>query len=494
MNRRRVHDWQEIARRGRNHAVLCMSIFIEGYRRRLAERRRKWGFTPHIYRQFAGARWFSQREMQEFRTAFVAAERRQPGFLVQNARDYLKLLSGIRSWCRRIEGRNFRTANNRELAETLEAYADWWVSTARFVYNYILINDYLAKAISEAVMDRQRDTHRQMQDVFTMITPFRKTEARLEKEELTRLAQRLRSGQLRLDTPVWKKAVQGHLGAFAHLNRYVFYGKSYTAADIRQRVRALLKGDHLKRQIRELRASEPNEPKIRRRIRAYRFDRRMQQLIAAARWWAYVPNCWDETFISVVHRLQPLFREIGRRLGLTYDELIELRHQEVLAYLKGKPIPRNIHTLVRERYRDSAQILEYGRVRLLSTSALRAYYGSEQHRLAKEPTLRLRELKGQAASPGMARGRVAVVMSVKEIGKVRKGQILVTPATTPMHVPAMEKAVAIITDEGGLLSHAAIVSRELHVPCVVGLKIATKVFKDGDRVEVDANTGIVRKL
>ena len=66
--------------------------------------------------------------------------------------------------------------------------------------------------------------------------------------------------------------------------------------------------------------------------------------------------------------------------------------------------------------------------------------------------------------------------------------------TRPELVPAMKKAAAIVTDEGGLTSHAAIVSRELGIPCVVGTKISTKIFKDGDLVEVNANHGSVRKI
>jgi pyruvate,water dikinase len=72
--------------------------------------------------------------------------------------------------------------------------------------------------------------------------------------------------------------------------------------------------------------------------------------------------------------------------------------------------------------------------------------------------------------------------------------VLVTSMTTPDFIVAMKKAGAIVTDEGGLSCHAAIVSRELKIPCVIGTKIATKVFKDGDRVEVDANKGIVKIL
>ena len=71
--------------------------------------------------------------------------------------------------------------------------------------------------------------------------------------------------------------------------------------------------------------------------------------------------------------------------------------------------------------------------------------------------------------------------------------ILVASMTTPELLPAIKKAAAIVTDEGGITSHAAIVSTEMHKPCIVGTKIATKVFKDRDFVEVDAEEGIARK-
>ena len=102
-------------------------------------------------------------------------------------------------------------------------------------------------------------------------------------------------------------------------------------------------------------------------------------------------------------------------------------------------------------------------------------------------------LKGSAASGGKVRGRVRVVLNPKG-AKLEKGEILIAGMTRPEYVPLMKKAAAIVTDEGGITSHAAIISRELGIPCVIGTKIATKVFKDGDLVEVDANKGIARKL
>jgi len=72
-----------------------------------------------------------------------------------------------------------------------------------------------------------------------------------------------------------------------------------------------------------------------------------------------------------------------------------------------------------------------------------------------------------------------------------KGEVLVTTMTSPEFVPAMHKAIAIVTDEGGVLCHAAIVSREMNKPCIIGTRIATKVLRDGDFVEVNTKEGYI---
>ena len=104
------------------------------------------------------------------------------------------------------------------------------------------------------------------------------------------------------------------------------------------------------------------------------------------------------------------------------------------------------------------------------------------------------EIKGQSASSGKVEGLVKIVSSVKALTKVNRGDILVAAMTMPKYLPAMKKAAAFVTDEGGLTCHAAIIAREMKKPCVIGTKIATQILKDGDLVEVDADKGVVRKL
>ncbi|MGB6838838.1 MAG: phosphoenolpyruvate synthase, partial [Microgenomates group bacterium] len=104
---------------------------------------------------------------------------------------------------------------------------------------------------------------------------------------------------------------------------------------------------------------------------------------------------------------------------------------------------------------------------------------------------RMSLLAGSAASPGIATGHVRIIKNPKEINKVKKGDVLVSTMTSPDFVPAMKKAAAIVTDQGGQTSHAAIVSRELGVPCIVGTKEATTKLKDGMLVTVDGAKGLV---
>ncbi|MEK7652119.1 MAG: PEP-utilizing enzyme [Patescibacteria group bacterium] len=116
------------------------------------------------------------------------------------------------------------------------------------------------------------------------------------------------------------------------------------------------------------------------------------------------------------------------------------------------------------------------------------------HPILKDRYGKMDSIKGLIANKGFAVGRAKIVKIAHEIGKVKKGDILFAPTTFPSFIMGMKRAAAFVTDEGGITSHAAITAREMKKPCVIGTQIGTKVFKDGDLIEVDANNGIVRKV
>lgn len=104
-------------------------------------------------------------------------------------------------------------------------------------------------------------------------------------------------------------------------------------------------------------------------------------------------------------------------------------------------------------------------------------------------------IKGIVASSGkIVRGKARVLLGTSMIKEMKTGEILITAMTSPEYIPAMHKAAAIVTDEGGLTCHAAIVSRELKKPCIIATHNATKAFKTGDLLEVNTKTGVIKKL
>lgn len=139
---------------------------------------------------------------------------------------------------------------------------------------------------------------------------------------------------------------------------------------------------------------------------------------------------------------------------------------------------------------DIEWALEKGKLYITQSRAVTTFKKTVQ----KEEVIKAKVLlKGETASPGSASGSVKVVKSLKELGKVKQGDVMVAVMTTPDMVPAMKKAAAIITDEGGMTCHAAIVSREMQIPCIVGTRKATKTLKDKQTVTVAATHAVVYK-
>ena len=104
------------------------------------------------------------------------------------------------------------------------------------------------------------------------------------------------------------------------------------------------------------------------------------------------------------------------------------------------------------------------------------------------------EIIGLVANGGTAIGPVKICKTISDVSKVKKGDILVTGMTRPEFLPAIKNAAAIVTDEGGITSHAAIIARELGIPAVIGTRVATRVLRDGMTVEVKADHGLIKKL
>lgn len=189
--------------------------------------------------------------------------------------------------------------------------------------------------------------------------------------------------------------------------------------------------------------------------------------------------------------LRSLLKEIYKRFGVKVGDLFFYDYDEMKNLFAGKKVRKDI---VEKRKKGYALIsLKNKKIILIGNKF------KELFKEVVEMEKKVEELSGQVAMKGKARGKVRLILHnkrniSKEVAKFKEGEILVTEMTRPDTVLACKKAAAIITDEGGITSHAAIISRELKIPCVMGAKIATRVLKNGDLVEVDAYRGIVKTL
>lgn len=177
----------------------------------------------------------------------------------------------------------------------------------------------------------------------------------------------------------------------------------------------------------------------------------------------------------------PQLKRIASEVGLTYKELLHVTYEELISNnLPSKEI-------IDQRMKDFAMVLEDNTIKCVigdECEQIRQHLKSEADSVT--------EFKGTIAQKGIITGTARLVFSKDDYATVQNGDILVTSMTTPNMVPIMKKTVAFVTDEGGITCHAAIISREMKKPCIIGTKIATQVLKNGDTIEVDANNGVVR--
>ena len=188
-----------------------------------------------------------------------------------------------------------------------------------------------------------------------------------------------------------------------------------------------------------------------------------------------------------------ILKEVVERFDISLKEVRAMRLNEIIEFIKTGKIDR---LEIKKRIKCFLMGMEDGFFKL--------YSGKEAEKLKSdliksEDYSKVKELKGKVAMKGFVVGK-AVVFKWGEKGfkekmfEMNQGDILVAGQTRPNLIPAIRKASAIVTDEGGITSHAAVVSRELKIPCIVGVHKGTDVFKDGDLIEVDADKGIVRKV
>jgi len=192
------------------------------------------------------------------------------------------------------------------------------------------------------------------------------------------------------------------------------------------------------------------------------------------------------------HYLAELLKEIARRLKWDYKNVYYLTNEEIKAYLQKNIIPDQKQA----ESRRSLVVMIY-RAKNCTQEMFLGKEAKEYDRLIFQAIEKINtrsELRGMIACRGnfeSVEGEVNIVRNVR-LDPFKEGTILVTSMTRPEFVPLLKKAKAVITDEGGITSHAAIVSRELNIPCIIGTKVASSKLKNGDTVSMNMQKGLIK--
>ena len=328
--------------------------------------------------------------------------------------------------------------------------------------------------------------------IATMTYPSEHTPLFLSQQALLSLGAEIQKGNLK-ETAV-EEALNRWLNAYAHIP-VNFCDEPWSMSDARSQLDGFLS----KNCSEELTASIANNERLIHHA-ASRLaeinDPAITLLAHALATGTSLNEFRKNVFSRVSLGYRPLFQEMARRSGSsTWRDIFYLTHEETTMIVRGEHVP--VRKLKAERQIVAIEITDDGVRRFVDPERTRAfaeYIRSVHGAPTREKTEAVESFKGFSANKGVVRGIVKVVMNSSEFHKIHPGDILVTAMTSVDFVPVMEKAGAFVTNEGGVTSHASIVSREMNKPCIIGTKIATQVLKDGDEVEVNADEGIVKIL
>jgi len=375
---------------------------------------------------------------------------------------------------------NFTSLTQEDLNQKFEHFSEiyflWWTLTISVELITTSIEPLLGKGLKDYYKDEQVKEFNK--DFAILTSPLALTFYRQEQKDLLEI--------LALPNKKWGSALKAHQQNYFWMYNSYLKAKKLNVNYFRKEAEkfAKTKWKPLFEEINNY--SENTKFQKSQIIKRLYLKREVRDLISLVEKFAQFQDQRKALNFKSDHYLQIFVDEYARRLKIKSDDLKMLLFKELTAF--SDELKKNLIKKRKECF-----------VLVCKNTGIKHFVGSKalflHKRFGKVRKIKESMIHGRVASVGKEyhfRGTAKVVLTIKEIGKVKKGDVLVTTMTSPDFVIGMKKAIAIITDTGGILSHAAIVSRELKKPCIVGTEVATKVIHDGDIVEIHSGRGTVR--
>lgn len=476
--------WQSISKKGKNFEILLIDCVGRGYIE-WAKRKKKFGpLYATAYRQFDADRWLLEDEVRDFVSTAKRKEIKKPGSILKSYKAYQILLDDIVELAESAERIALSKFSNTQLSTFLKKYFKTAGLTIAYAYSYYFyqyLGDELYTLLDPKITDpKKRDYYF---EIFFQAKDFSATQ-QSQLDLLTFIT--TARGKNKTE---WAQKFQKK---YAYMGMYFFRGRPLTKKDVEKRIVTWKKKDY-REELKKLRKLKRDNNNWRKYARFLNFTHKEMLLVETIKLMSCCTNYFDEAWNILTMRSLPLLKNVAQRIGVSYKEMTEMTTEEVLQLLsQSKKATTFFKKIMAQRSKDCCYLMVDKRVSVLVGKELQVY----RKRQKKQRTIRkkITTFSGRTASPGIATGIVATVREIKDLSKVKKGNILVAKCTVPAFMAAMERAAGFVTETGGLLSHAAIVAREIKKPCIIGVDHVMEMLKDGDRVRVDATNGIIKKL
>jgi len=366
-------------------------------------------------------------------------------------------------------------SNPSELARTLEEFRSQMSQYCAYIILPLYVEDELTEQV-RAGLERSDATGRLFEVATTMV------EEGLIASEQRRIVELATRSEDEV-----KRSMPELLESFAWMSNQLywmdFHDESYYRARIAD-ARSLDPLAQLKAMDQSLSVRREAYQKVLDKLEQYDQLRAAVETLQSAIWFR---NFRGERLYQSSWYLRPTLRAVAAWAGLTERDIVWWTIPELCAALRGE-----IHldpAVIDERKRGFALLTNVNNDHVVAGADLDVLDRAMQFETTSES-----ELRGQTAFPGVVSVSVFVVHDLSDLARVPDGSILVTHATTPAFVPVLRKVAAVITEEGGVLSHAAMIARELKIPTIIGIKNATKQIKTGEIVVANADRGTVLKV
>jgi phosphoenolpyruvate synthase/pyruvate phosphate dikinase len=412
-------------------------------------------------------------------------------------RNSIEIPKSFNAVANEVEAKIRGSISNKELAQLWrEMDRDFLKVIPWFYYPWYVSKENMLTDQVKAGLENHRKEIEKIceldEALLAIVFPVKKTNFQLEQDEMLGLVTIAEKTSDFANDPEFRKHAAEYLKKYDYLTTFILTPVlPMTYEQLVERVAQNVRESFKDNYSLQKEATKKNEGRAKQLLEVIKDDKEIMMWVEDSRELGYVLTAGiEEAYMSSARYLK-FIQLVAERIGVAFEDTKYLLSNEIATALEED---RKISAEVVDERRE-------GFILMIKDGVQYAAFGKEGHALSawidgelNKVDMTIREFTGQRACKGFAKGRVRIATTPSQAHLLEEGEILVCPMTNPDYVPAMRRSAAIITDEGGLLSHAAIMSREFGKPCVIATKIATQLLKTGDMVEVDADSGVIKIL